>query len=417
MSMFVVVAALLVAAALLFIVPPLWQRRERKSVQRTLSNLEIYKDQLRELEADLAVGTISQEQFEHGKIELERRMLEDVTPEPAPAAAQDSGAGRSAAVAVALVVPLLAILIYLIQGNPQGLNPESVTVETAGSGPGHSVTMDQIEAMVVSLAERLQNSPNDPEGWRMLGKSLAAMGRHEESADAFAVGVRLVPDDPDLLTDYADALAMTSENQTLEGQPRELIEKALAVDPRHQKGLWLAGTAAYDRGDYREAAAYWERLMPLVEPGSEDERQVQNIVAEARGLAARSGSLPAQAPPASAAAVEARISGVVSVSPAVAAQVTSGDTLFVFARAVQGPRMPVAIVRAQAADLPFTFTLSDAAAVMPMAKLSDFSEVVVGARLSKSGNATPESGDLEGFTNAVSVVGTEVQVVIDTVVP
>lgn len=414
MIVFSLVAALLVAAALLFIVPPLWRRRDPQGVQRDRSNLEIYKDQLRELEADLASGVLSQEQFEQGHLELERRLLEDVSPEATQAVVDDdSEAGRGAAITVILLVPLLAVFLYLIKGNPTALSPEKISVaQQAGNGPAHAVTQEQINAMVEGLAERLQSNPDDAEGWRMLGRSYVALGRYQEAVGALERAVGMTKDDPDLLADYADALAMTS-GQTLEGKPMAMIRRALELDPNHKKSLWLAGTAAYNEGDYRGAAAYWNRLLQQMTPGSKEAQQVMNIIAEANDLA--DGRTPRQA--AQAAPAAAKVDGTVSLSPALMAKAAPDDTLYVFAKAVQGPPMPLATLRAQVKDLPMKFNLDDSMAPTPMAKLSDFSRVVVGARISKSGDPMPRSGDLEGMTDAVQVGSSGVKVEIDSVVP
>ena len=414
MIMFSMVAAILVAAALLFIVPPLWRRRDQHSVQRDRSNLEIYKDQLRELEADLSNGTLSQEQFEQGQLELERRLLEDVTPEANQKLVKDDrGEGRGAAITVMLLVPLLAVFIYLIRGTPAALSPDKITVaEQAGKGPAHAVTAEQINAMVEGLAQRLQNNPQDAEGWRMLGRSYVALGRYQDAIVALDRAVAMIPNDPDLLADYADALAMTS-GQTLKGKPMEMVNRALKLDPNHEKSLWLAGTAAYNEGNYSGAIAYWNRLLKQMSPGSKESQQVMSIIAEAQDLA--DGKTPA--PVAQSTAATAKVAGVVSLSADLAGKAAPTDTVYIFAKAAQGPPMPLAAFRAQVKDLPIQFNLDDSMAPTPMAHLSDFSQVVVGARISKSGNPMPQSGDLQGLTNVVQVGSSDVQVKIDSVVP
>jgi cytochrome c-type biogenesis protein CcmH len=416
MILFSVVAALLVAAALLFIVPPLWRRRDERSVQRDRSNLEIYKDQLRELETDLANGILSQEQFEQGRLDLERRLLEDVKPEVNTATvADDRGEGRGAAITVMLLIPLLAAFLYLVKGNPGALSPDRITVaQQAGNGPAHAVTAEQINAMVAGLAARLESNPQDPEGWRMLGRSYVALGRYPEAVKALEKATSMIPDDPDLLADYADALAMTS-GQTLEGKPMELVQRALKLNPNHEKSLWLAGTGAYNKHDYRGAAAYWTRLLKQLTPGSKEAKQVEGIVAEANDLAA--GRTPAPAAEQAAASADAKVDGTVILSPALKSKAAPDDTLYVFAKAAQGPPMPLAVFRAQVKDLPMKFNLDDAMAPTPMAKLSDFSSVIVGARISKSGNPMPHSGDLQGMTKVVQVGSSGVEVKIDSVVP
>lgn len=416
MILFSVVAALLVAAALLFVVPPLWRRRDLRSVQRDRSNLEIYKDQLRELEADLANGVLSREQFEQGRVELERRLLEDVNPGVNTATvADDRGEGRGAAVTVILLIPLLAVFLYLIKGNPAALSPDTLSVaQQSGKGPAHAVTADQINAMVETLAQRLESNPQDAEGWRMLGRSYVVLGRYPEAVTALQKAVGMIPDDPDLLADYADALAMTS-GQTLEGKPMEMVQRALKLNPNHEKALWLAGTGAYNKGDYRGAAAYWQRLLKQLTPNSKEAKQVGNIIAEANDLA--EGRRPAPAAQEAAAPAEATLDGTVSLSPDLKAKASPDDTLYVFAKAAQGPPMPLATFRAQVKDLPMKFNLDDSMAPTPMAKLSDFSSVIVGARISKSGDPMPHSGDLQGMTQVVQVGSTGLQVKIDSVVP
>jgi cytochrome c-type biogenesis protein CcmH len=415
MILFSVVAALLVAAALLFIVPSLWRRRDGAGVQRDRSNLEIYKDQLLELEADLNNGILSQEQFEQGQLELERRLLEDVSPEVNQKLVQDDrGEGRGAAITVMLLVPLLAVFIYLIKGTPAALSPDKITVaEQAGKGPAHAVTAEQINAMVQGLAARLEKNPQDADGWRMLGRSYVALGRYQDAIGALDKAVAMIPNDPDLLADYADALAMTS-GQTLKGKPMEMVNRALKLDPNHEKSLWLAGTAAYNDGNYPGAIAYWNRLLKQMTPGSKESQQVMSIIAEAQDLA--NGKTPAPAVQATAAAT-AKVAGVVSLSPDLAGKVAPTDTVYIFAKAAQGPPMPLAAFRAQVKDLPIKFDLDDSMAPTPMAHLSDFSQVIVGARISKSGNPMPQSGDLQGLSNIVQVGSSGLQVKINSVVP
>lgn len=426
MMIFFVVAALLIAAALLFIVPPLWRQHGRKGLQRDRSNLEIYKDQLTELEADLAAGTLSQEQFEQGRVELERRLLEEVAaPTPSPAV-DDKGIGRGAALSVALFIPLLAALIYLVQGSPQAISPQKQDTLAAageGGGQGHAVTMEQIETMVSELANRMESNPNDAEGWVMLGRSYAALSRFAESAAAFERAVALMPDNADVLVDYADSYAM-STGESLEGKPMQMITRALAIDPNNQKGLWLAGTAAYDRGDYNAAISQWQKLLSLLQPGSQEAEAMMSNISEARSLIARAGGVapppsaaaetPTQAPTAAAASVQ----GTVAIKPELAAKLSPTDTVFIFARAQQGPPMPLAVMRAQVKDLPLRFHLDDSMAVAPMApRLSSVAQVEVGARVSKSGEARAQSGDFQGVVGPVRLGSADVAVMIDSVVP
>jgi cytochrome c-type biogenesis protein CcmH len=256
--------------------------------------------------------------------------------------------------------------------------------------------------MVDRLAERLKERPDDAEGWAMLGRSYVALGQHEKAVPAFEKATALRPDDAVLLADHADALAVRN-GRSLAGEPIQLVQRALKADPRNLKALALAGTEAFDRADYPAAAAYWQRLVDAAPPDSPFVAPAREGLAEAR----QRGGLPAPkaeaSPPMPAAPGGAVLSGTVTLAPALRAKAAPEDTVFVFARAAEGPRMPLAILRRQVKDLPLQFKLDDSLAMSPAARLSGASRVVVGARVSKSGDAMPQPGDLSGQTAPVSV--------------
>jgi len=291
-----------------------------------------------------------------------------------------------------------------------------MTPQAAKVGDVQGGMQDQIHRMVAQLEERLRNDPNDAEGWTMLGRSYLVLQQFDKALPALEHAVSLNDGDAQLLADYADALAMTS-GQTLEGRPSELIERALAIDPNNQKALWLAGTAAYERSEYPLAIKYWTRLKAMAPPDSEVARAMDGNIAEARTLMA-GGSLPPSPPPGQAAAAGAgHVGGVVRIADALRSRVKDSDTVFVYARAPQGPRMPLAVMRAKVKDLPLTFMLDDSMAMAPQMNLSSFSKVVVVARISKSGSATPRSGDLQGVSDVVTTGATDTEVVINEAVP
>lgn len=413
MTLFWLLAALLIAGALLFVLPPLLRRSVKASATAEPNqalNIAVYRDQQRELDADRRAGTLSDEQYERAGIELERRLLDDVAQAPAPATAKP--ASRAPAMVVGLAVPLLAVGLYFAVGNPRALAP--VALPTNAS---KDVTPEQIEAMVAKLAERMKQNPDDPQGWAMLAKSYAVMGRFEDAVAAYGKAVERAPDNPHLLADYADALAM-ARGQSLQGEPEALIMRALKIDPDHLKSLALAGTVAFDKKDFAVALKYWEKLATLVPPDSEIARGVQSSIAEARGLldsaggAAKAADKPADT--SAAANTATGVSGTVTLAPALAAKTAPGDTVFIFARAAEGPRMPLAILRKKVSDLPLTFTLDDSMAMSPAARLSGTPQVVIGARISKSGDAMPKSGDFQGFTKPVNHAAKNITIVIDT---
>ncbi len=258
--------------------------------------------------------------------------------------------------------------------------------------------------MVERLAARLRENPEDVEGWKLLGRSNAVLGRYPEAADAYAKAAARAPRDAQLLADLADVLAM-SRGQTLQGEPEKLVLRALELEPGNLKALALAGTAAFERKDFSAAAAYWERMLPHVAPDSEDARTIQQNIAEAR-------SLVRDKPAASAAGVQ----GTVTLSEKLKDRAAPEDTVFVFARAADGPPMPLAVARARVRELPYRFRLDDSMAMTPAMKISSFSKVIVTARISKSGSATAQPGDLQGASAPVANDAKAVAVVIDSLV-
>jgi cytochrome c-type biogenesis protein CcmH len=409
LTAFALVAALLVAAGLAWLLRPLLARASGGEVMREASNLSILRDQVRELDADLAAGLLSPEQHREATSELERRVLEEARG-AADRGSAERGAGARTAIVLAFVIPVAAGLLYLQLGSRDAFDPAAV----AAGGGDHQVSQQEIEAMIGKLAERMKANPGDAQGWAILARSYYVTGRFAEAAEAYGKLVELMPNDADILADYADALAM-SQGRKLAGKPMELVQRALKADPNQWKALALAGTDAFDRKDYRAAVGYWERLRTSVPPESDMAQSLESSIAEARELGGM-GAAPKPAAPL-AAAGGGRVAGTVKLDAALAARADPNDTVFIFARPAEGPKMPLAIVRKQVKDLPLTFALDDAMAMSPQFKLSGFSDVVVGARVSKSGQAAPQSGDLEGLSAPVKVGATGVAIVIDRALP
>jgi cytochrome c-type biogenesis protein CcmH len=416
MIAFIAIAAILVAAALLFVVPPLISGRRKSNVLRSQVNAAVYRDQMRELESDVNAQTLAPDEFEKAKRELEARVLQDVVADD-PAETAPSR-GRWAAIVAGIAVPVVAMGLYALVGTPHALSPQAAS--PAGS---HEVTEQQLIDMVGRLAERLKQNPDDAEGWAMLARSYSVLGRFSEAAQAYAAAAARIPNNAQLLADYADALAM-SQGRKLQGEPEKIIARALGVDPNNVKALALAGTVSFEKKDYADAANYWERILKIVPPDTELSRSVSSSVAEARQLAGGSAPVAAAAAPAAPAAAPASppaaggeavsVSGIVSLKPELASKVGPNDTLFIYARAAEGPRVPLAVVRKPARELPVQFTLDDTMAMAPNMKLSGFPKVIVSARISKSGNAQPQSGDLQGASGAIANAASGVKIVIDT---
>ena len=432
MTLFWVVAACLLGAALMFVIPPLLlQRKTAAMLERSRINIAIYKNQLIELEEDLVAGDVDQAHYDKGRQEIERRLLEDTA--MVEQAAVNSGKTLNVATTAVLVLamPLAAVSLYLQLGSPAAIDPATHVAQPTNSAPhgqSEAEMQAQIEGMVGKLAQRLQENPSDIEGWVMLGRSFSVLGRYDDAVAAYQKSMQFVGEDATLLADYADAMAMANGGN-LAGEPTGLLEKALKIEPQNQKVLWLLGTAHFEQGDFVAAVALWKRLEQLIPAGSEDAQAMAANIAEAesyrkRQLSGEFGAIPAASVAvestavAPVKAVAAQVSGTVTLSPALAAKVAPGDTLFVFAKAVSGPPMPLAIIRTQAGSLPLVFTLDESQAMVPNMSLAKFDQVLVGARISKSGDAIAASGDLQGSSKGPVAVGTTgLTIQIDTVVP
>jgi len=398
------IAALLAAIAIAFVLPTLLgHRRAAGAATSAAANVAIHRDQLKELDADLAAGTLSPEQRDEARREIEQRLLDDVRTGDGTRATPASG--RRTAIAVAAAVPIAALLLYFAVGNPAALAPGAATRD------GHAITREQIEGMVDRLAERMKENPDDVKGWTMLGRSYAVLDRHTDAAAAYANAVKRSEPDAQLLADYADALAM-AQGRNLKGEPERLIAQALKVDPRNVKALLLAGTVAFQDKKFKDAIAYWERILKVVPPDSDIADSVRDSIADARKFAGTAKAPPPAKP--GAAPVAASVSGTVRLAPGVAVKASPDDTVFIFARPAEGPRMPLAVMRKRVRDLPTAFMLDDSMAMTPAAKLSNHAQVVVGARVSKSGNPAPQTGDLEGLSARVSPGATGIVVVISS---
>jgi len=327
-------------------------------------------------------------------------------------------------------VGALAVAGYLATGSPaliagkgSAAAPQRVAGAADASASDAATTgLQQIAAMVDKLAARMKERPDDAEGWTMLARSYTVLGRFAEALPAYARAAELQPTNASLLADYADAVAATKRTAN-NPESMALINRALAAEPTHPKALALAGTADYDRGDFAGAIARWQAILDRVPAESELGKQIAASIAEAR-TQLRGAATPAAAGPSSgaasasvaAAAASPGVSGTVTLDPALAARAAPGDTVFVFARAAGGGRMPLAVQRAKVADLPLRFRLDDSMAMAPGMTVSSAKQLIVGARISKSGQATPSAGDLSGEAAPVAPGAADVAIRIDRVV-
>lgn len=375
--------------------------------------------QIQKLRALHAQGVIGDAELQQSCSPLERQLVDLVLATPTAAA---RGGGKLAFMLVGLVVTLAAAG-YLWTGSPgTPAQPFASRTDTAPAQQGAAANggapefgREQMLAMTEKLSARLKDTPDDVEGWRMLGRAQMALEQPLLAVQAYQRVVQLSPQDAGALADYADALAVRN-GRDLKGEPTQLIEQALKLDPAHMKSLILAGTAAFNRGDFAKAVVYWDRAGKIGPPDNPMAQQARAAAAEAREAA----KMPVQ-PAAAAAAADAApadaagpagVSGTVSLAASLRGRVSPDDTVFIVARPSDGSRMPLAIVRKQVRDLPYQFTLDDSLAMSPAGKLSGAKTVIVVARISKSGQASPQAGDLEGVTPAVAVGSTGVSVEI-----
>lgn len=389
-------------------------------------------EQLKELHDS---GVLQTPQYEEGRTTLERRVLDLVmsgeadAPVSAAPSVTAADAAHAAAAAVepvakkrssglmaglAVAVVALAMVGYWYMGSPDQLTaPVAGNVATGPVGDGqaapHATSQDEIANMADKLAERLKSTPEDAEGWAMLARSYTVLGRHPEALLAYEKAVKLRQDDAPLLADYADSLAVNS-NRNLAGEPMKWVNAALKIDAQNPKALALAGTYAFDTRDYTTAVKHWEKVVQFGPADSDYVKQVQSGLAEARKL----GGLPpsnAAAPALGAASTDAptglpgsAVSGTVTLAASLASLASPQDTVFIYARAADGGQsMPLAIQRLQVKDLPFKFTLDDSSSMSPAARISGVKRVIVSARVTKSGQATPAPGDLTGQSAPVAV--------------
>ncbi len=418
-ALFFLLVVLMVGAALLFVLPPLLRRRTLQAdpgaeARRLLDALNSARTS----------GILSEVEYAAKRAELGDRLLAAIdarTPAAAPLRAP-----FYAALGVALLLPAAAILLYRAVGAPQALNPAALVAADASAPADHSQDMQQA---ITDLAAKLKQNPDDVEGWTLLGRAYEATQRFAEARDALKHAHDLAAADPDVTVAYAEALALASDSRRIDGEPRQLIDAALKAAPDNQRGLWLLGISDYQAKQYDSAIAAWKHLLAVLPKDSNVAESVQHQIAQAE--AERDG----RAPPAdatdddtatadastSAPAVDAtgpHLTVEVALDPKLRSQLAADDVLFVYAKAANGPPMPLAIQRMSAGKLPVTVTLTDGMGMLPSMKLSQFPQVIIGARVSKSGNAIAQSGDLQTVSQPLAVTTTTpIKLTIDQVVP
>ncbi|MDH4084172.1 MAG: c-type cytochrome biogenesis protein CcmI [Nitrospira sp.] len=401
-------------------------KRESTALGEQEKTLPVYRQQFSELQQDRVNGLLTEEQYLVARGELERRVLEETDAEEAPTPATGVLTNlRFVALSLGMIIPAASGVLYWTLGNPAAMTHPVVSSAASQGGAGEDSQMaDSLNVLIDQLKKKLEQNPNDGVGWGLLARSYMAMERYADAVPIFEKATKLDPDNASLFADYADALGV-HQGRKLDGRPETLIQKALKLDPHNVKALMLSGTIAYNRKDFARAAQEWEDAHAYLPPDDQESSdQLKASIAEAKrrlGGGPSMNMLVANPPmeaakPAKSAAQSGQsraITGKVVLGPNFAGKASLPDTLFVFAKDIAGPPMPVSIVRATKNDLPFTFRLDDSTSPMPSRKLSDIDTVVIVARLSKSGKAMAESGDLEGMSQPIKPGTENITVVID----
>ena len=404
MNTFLLISAAIVIAAILLLAPSLLRSRKDVAEDTREDNIRIARERLAEIEKEKERGDMSDEEFGQAKQDLEIALAQDLSTASSQIEKTDNrGTARLTLAIVAVAIPVIVFFSYQRIGTPQHLHV---------AGPGQpAVAQPQQQAPSISelvgeLARRLEAEPNNPQGWFLLGRTYMKLDRYAEAVDAYENLNKYLPDNPSAMIALSDALAMNNGGQITD-RGIQLLEKTLEIEPQAATALWLLGNAAEERGQDQQALDYWSRAFPLMgeEPGLQQELRAR--IAEVEQRSGLQADIPAplpdimapavsepitQAPPATA---EDGLLVEVALDAELFDQASANDSVFIYAKAAAGPPMPLAVARMRVADLPTKVALNDSMAMMPQMKLSSFERVLVGARVSKSGQAIPQSGDLQ----------------------
>ena len=404
MITFYIAALVLVLLVLAALFRPFFWKTTVHHASRQHLNAAIYKEELAKLEKEHTEGLIDGVTYEISHAEMRQRLFQDTSEDDGVAVL---GSPQKTIIALSIFIPALAVAMYFWLGSAQ---------QIADGGIKQKVAQQDVEKMVAGLAAKMEQDPSNLKGWAMLARSYKVMDRPKDAEKAYDRAGAYLDSDAQLLADYAD-VAASNANGNFEGKPQAIINRALKADPNNMMALWLAGTADYTRGNYKGAIQVWGRLAKLLPADSEDIKMIQGSIMEARGKANLPPEPLASQPTSPAVVVSGKnISGIVELNSDLKSRVKPDYIVMVIARA-PGARMPVAIMRAKAADLPLRFVLNDALAMTPDALISNLYEATLEVRISKSGQAKAEPGDLYSEIQTVKVGTGNLKVVVDQVRP
>jgi cytochrome c-type biogenesis protein CcmH len=392
MTSFLIPAFLLLVLVLILLLRPFIFPATVEATSRRQMNAAIYREELEKLEAERLAGSMNSSDYEIAHAEMRQRLFQDTNEDDDRSV---MGSSKITVIGLCLFITVLSAGFYWSLGDATRL------VENNAQQP---MTREGVEKMVSEFAVKMDKDPSNLKGWAMLARSYRILGRNEDAARAYEHSGNFIDSDPQLLADYADTLA-SNANGSFAGKPLKLINQALKLDPNNLMALWLSGTASYTTGDYKAAIQTWEKLAKQLPPGTEEARSIQESISEARSK----GGLP------STAVVNTKgIAGKIEISSALKSKVQSGDLVMVIARK-PGERMPVAVLKMAVSVFPISFSLTDALAMNPGMPLSGLSEASIEVRISKTGMAKAEMGDLISSAQIVKLGTSNVRLVVDQV--
>jgi len=410
MAVFWIVAAASMAVALLFVVLPLLG--SNKSIKGSTRDAQEKLEALKLLET---LGRISPEDANSKRDAISATLLEALSGTRQPL----QRASYKTASLLAITLVFAAVGIYQYTGNPLALNQEAlkplIQAATDPAAPESPHNQADMERAITELRSKLTETPKDLQGWLLLARSYNSVQQFDAQLESTTKAFALAPQDPEVMIEHAEALALAKYDRQLSGEPEKLLAAALVINPGAQKAMWLTGIAAVQRGEEAAALEIWQRLKVLLEPGSSVAQSLDEQMQRARATLEGPQAPPAQtveepagsepsttAPAAADPAAPASITVTIDISPELKAKLKPTDVLFVFARAENGPPMPLSIKRSGLGEFPVTVTLDDSSSMLPTMKLSLFERVIVGARISHSGNAIAASGDFQALSSGFS---------------